>query len=199
MTLNIRYAPSPSGTPVACVAVGAGTPLLVTPAGPWDALQVEWEVPPWRKWYQRIGAHATVLRYDERGTGLTRGEPDFTIEASVGLAVNDTARQVGFALGVGILGSVMSTVYGGQITDAAAGLLTVVTDSVGAAMHIAASLFAPAGTALVHAAGSAFIAGMGVATITGAGLAVVAAVLAAWRLPHWDAGHDPKPAREPTA
>jgi EmrB/QacA subfamily drug resistance transporter len=110
-------------------------------------------------------------------------------KAGVGSAVNDTARQVGFALGVGILGSAMSTVYGAQMADAAAGLPTVVTDSVGAAMHIAATLPAPAGAALAAAAQSAFIAGMGLASLTGAGLAVVTAVLAAWRLPHRDAGH----------
>jgi DNA-binding CsgD family transcriptional regulator len=87
MALDIQYAPTPSGTPIACTAIGAGPALLVPPAGPWGSVEVEWAVPPWREWYERLGAHATVLRYDERGTGLTGGEPDFTVEAGVADAV----------------------------------------------------------------------------------------------------------------
>jgi DHA2 family multidrug resistance protein-like MFS transporter len=85
------------------------------------------------------------------------------------------------------------------MADAAAGLPAVVTDSVGAAMHIAASLPAPAGAALAAAAQSAFISGMGVATLTGSGLSAAAAVLAAWRLPHRDAGHGPDADSGPAA
>ena len=42
--------------------------------------------------------------------------------AGVGSAVNDAARQVGYALGVGIVGSVLNTVYSMNIHDRVAGL-----------------------------------------------------------------------------
>jgi hypothetical protein len=40
-------------------------------------------------------------------------------KAGVGSAVNDTTRQVGGALGVAIIGSVVSSVYAANITDVA--------------------------------------------------------------------------------
>ena len=42
-------------------------------------------------------------------------------KAGVGSAVNDTTRQVGGALGVAIVGSVVSSVYGTKIADFFAG------------------------------------------------------------------------------
>ena len=42
-------------------------------------------------------------------------------KAGVGSAVNDTTRQVGGALGVAIIGSVVSSVYGSKIADFFAG------------------------------------------------------------------------------
>ena len=38
-------------------------------------------------------------------------------KAGVGSAVNDTTRQVGGALGVAIIGSVMSSIYGSKVAD----------------------------------------------------------------------------------
>ena len=42
-------------------------------------------------------------------------------KAGVGSAINDTTRQVGGALGVAIIGSVVSSVYGSKIASAASG------------------------------------------------------------------------------
>ena len=39
-------------------------------------------------------------------------------KAGVGSAMNDTTRQVGGALGVAVVGSVMLSVYGGRVGDA---------------------------------------------------------------------------------
>jgi MFS family permease len=43
-------------------------------------------------------------------------------KAGVGSAVNDTTRQVGGALGVAVIGSVLATTYGNQIGDFLSGL-----------------------------------------------------------------------------
>ena len=40
-------------------------------------------------------------------------------KAGVGSAVNDTTRQVGGALGVAVIGSVVSSVYAGHVSDLA--------------------------------------------------------------------------------
>ena len=63
-------------------------------------------------------------------------------KAGVGSAVNDTARELGGTLGVAIVGSVFSSIYGARLTDALAGTpmpddaLAVARESVGAAKEV---------------------------------------------------------------
>src|SRR3954453_10381133 len=63
-------------------------------------------------------------------------------QAGAGSAVNDTVREVGGTLGVAVVGSVMSTVYGGAVQDALAGAPAqardVAADSVVAGLAVAA-------------------------------------------------------------
>ena len=46
-------------------------------------------------------------------------------KAGVGSAVNDTTRELGGALGVAVIGSILSSVYTAHLTDAAAGRLPI--------------------------------------------------------------------------
>ena len=58
----------------------------------------------------------------------------------MGSAVNDTTRQLGGALGVAVLGSVFSSIYGPRVTDAISGFpvpaeqATAIRDQIGAAV-----------------------------------------------------------------
>jgi EmrB/QacA subfamily drug resistance transporter len=72
---------------------------------------------------------------------------------SVGSAMNDTTRLVGGALGVAVLGSLMTSHYGDAMQSAPA----AAQDSVGAAHAVAAQLPAAAGSALNAAADAAFV------------------------------------------
>jgi len=72
---------------------------------------------------------------------------------SVGSAMNDTTRLVGGALGVAVLGSLMTSHYGDAMQSAPA----AAQDSVGAAHAVAAHLPAAAGNALTAAADAAFV------------------------------------------
>jgi len=72
---------------------------------------------------------------------------------SVGSAMNDTTRLVGGALGVAVLGSLMTSHYGDAMQSAPA----AAQDSVGAAHAVAAHLPAAAGSALDAAANAAFV------------------------------------------
>ena len=64
-------------------------------------------------------------------------------KAGVGSAVNDTTRELGGTLGVAVLGSVFSSVYGPRLADALAGLpipapaLQAARGSVGATLAVA--------------------------------------------------------------
>jgi EmrB/QacA subfamily drug resistance transporter len=66
--------------------------------------------------------------------------------ANVGSAVNDTTRELGGALGVAVVGSIMSSLYAGRLEGAP----EVVQESLGAAVGIG-SFAEPARDAFVHA------------------------------------------------
>ncbi|HEX2039948.1 MAG TPA: MFS transporter [Acidimicrobiales bacterium] len=106
-------------------------------------------------------------------------------KAGVGSAVNDTTREVGGALGVAVLGSVMSSVYTSTMPD---GLPAAARESIGAAMAIAGQAGEAPGRVLAAAASNAFVDGIGVALLIGAGIAGLGSVITWVFLPA--RGHD---------
>ena len=82
-------------------------------------------------------------------------------KAGVGSAVNDTTREIGGALGVAVLGSVMASTYRPRVSEAIAGFpvpaeaANAITDQVGAAMRAAAEIGGEPGRALADAASPA--------------------------------------------
>jgi EmrB/QacA subfamily drug resistance transporter len=114
-------------------------------------------------------------------------------KAGVGSAMNDLLRQLGGALGVAIIGSVMNTVYRDRIGDALVGLPAQAAhaagDSVGAAVAIAGRIGGPAGDALATVARSAFVDALGLAAIVAAAIAVATAVLIGRTMPARAADH----------
>jgi EmrB/QacA subfamily drug resistance transporter len=115
-------------------------------------------------------------------------------KAGVGSAMNDTTRQIGGALGVAVLGSILASGYDGAIQptlrSAPPHLAQTAGDSIGAATTIAAQL-GPQGQGLLEAARSAFIQGMGDAVQVGAGVAALAALLVLLFLPARGKEHAP--------
>ncbi|HZD71387.1 MAG TPA: MFS transporter [Actinomycetes bacterium] len=107
--------------------------------------------------------------------------------AGVGSAVATTLRQVGGVLGVAVLGSLLSSVYGARITETLQGLpsgvVSATSDSIGAAIGVAARVGGQAGQALTAAADAAFIHAMDVTVLAGAGVAVAGALVALLFLP----------------
>lgn len=107
-------------------------------------------------------------------------------KAGAGSAVNNLTRQLGTALGIAVLGSVLSTVYRGQLGEYAQGaglpapITTAALENVGAAVGLA---HGSSDAGLLAAAKDAFTAGMSLASLTGAALLVVAAVATAATLP----------------
>jgi hypothetical protein len=112
-------------------------------------------------------------------------------KAGVGSAVNDTTRQVGGALGVAVMGSLLASAYGSKMTEFLAGLpvavpeaaASAIEDSVGAAVNVGAGLPGPAGSALTRAAQSAYVESMGTSLWVAAGVALIGAVIALVALP----------------
>lgn len=116
--------------------------------------------------------------------------------AGVGSAMNDVTRQVGGALGVATIGSVLNTVYGNTMAPAVAALPTpaaeAARDSLGPALHVAGQLPGPVGTALAEAARHAYVEGLGIALLVAAAAALAGALVTRRFLPRDEA-------REPEA
>jgi EmrB/QacA subfamily drug resistance transporter len=115
--------------------------------------------------------------------------------AGLGSALNDTSRQVGAALGIGVLGSLTNTTYSAQIEDSLSGLAPNVAAlakrSVGAALQVADAVGGEAGGMLHRAAIAAFTDGFTLAMLAGAGLLSAGAVIVWRRLPRGDASPPP--------
>src|SRR5918998_1479271 len=97
---DIRFARSADGVGIAYAVHGSGPPLMIDAC--WlSHLQFDWQSPVWRHYLTELGRIATVIRYDERGHGLSdRGVTDHSLEARVGdlEAVADAAGLERFAL-----------------------------------------------------------------------------------------------------
>ncbi len=113
-------------------------------------------------------------------------------KAGVGSAVNDTTRTAGGALGVAILGSVLSSIYRGDMGTATAqlpaGAADLAKDSLSGAMAVAERL---GDAELLTAAREAFLSGMHGAAVVAAGIALAGALLAAVALPSRERGAAP--------
>jgi hypothetical protein len=110
-------------------------------------------------------------------------------KAGVGSAVNDTTRQIGGAVGVAVVGSVFSSVYGSKIADAAGGqpipsaILEGIKDSIGFALGVADRIGGSAGAELASAARAAFIDGFHAGLVVAGVVAALGAVAVALWLP----------------
>ncbi|MEZ4503710.1 MAG: MFS transporter [Dehalococcoidia bacterium] len=107
-------------------------------------------------------------------------------KAGVGSAMNDTTRQVGGALGVAVIGSVISSRYGAGLDPLAgtlppAGLATA-RQSLGAALEEAGRL-GPSGAPLAATARDSFVHAMHAGFVVGAAVALLGAVVVLAFLP----------------
>lgn len=107
--------------------------------------------------------------------------------SGVASATNTVARMVSGALGVAVVGSLVTSAYEDDVAGAVARLpepaRSAAGESVGAAVAIADRLPGDAGAALAAAAGDAFSSAMGVGLVVAAALAAVTAPLVARWLP----------------
>jgi EmrB/QacA subfamily drug resistance transporter len=134
-------------------------------------------------WY--VAAGLVVLAF---GMGLSMAPSTAGIMASlplgkagVGSAVNDTTRELGGALGVAVLGSLLASHYAAAMPDSVPGVpgpaLGAVRSSLGAALGAAARLPDPVGPALAAAARSAYVEAMGMSLLVGAAVVLGAALV----------------------
>jgi class 3 adenylate cyclase len=82
MEPRIQYAQTADGVSIAFWALGEGMPFVEMPTIPVSHIQMEWQFPEWRRWYEALARRGMVVRYDCRGAGLSEREvSDFSLDA----------------------------------------------------------------------------------------------------------------------
>ena len=77
---DIQFCTTVDGVHLAYSIIGSG-PVLVRVLGHFTHLEMEWEWPDLRHFWESLAEHFTVIRYDGRGTGLSdKYEGEFTEE-----------------------------------------------------------------------------------------------------------------------
>jgi len=97
---QIRFCTSSDGVRIAYAAAGKGPPLVK--AANWlTHIEFDWTSPVWRHWVAELSRNRTLVRYDERGCGLSDWDvANLSFESFVRdlEAVVDAAGLVRFAL-----------------------------------------------------------------------------------------------------
>jgi pimeloyl-ACP methyl ester carboxylesterase/DNA-binding winged helix-turn-helix (wHTH) protein len=97
---EIRFCTTGDGVRIAYATVGQGAPLVKT-ANWLSHLEFDWRSPIWRHWLRDLSRERTLVRYDERGCGLSDPEPgNFSFDGWLRdlEAVVDTRKLERFAL-----------------------------------------------------------------------------------------------------
>jgi DNA-binding winged helix-turn-helix (wHTH) protein/pimeloyl-ACP methyl ester carboxylesterase len=80
---NVAFCRTSDGVYLAVATAGRGVPLVKT-ANWLNHVEFDWQSPVWSPLFNRLTADCQLVRYDERGTGLSdRDVPDFSFEAFV--------------------------------------------------------------------------------------------------------------------
>jgi pimeloyl-ACP methyl ester carboxylesterase/AraC-like DNA-binding protein len=80
---QVRYCAAADGTRLAYSVIGNGPPIVKT-ANWLNHIQHDWDSPLWRHWIEEFTLGHSLIRYDERGNGLSDWDtPNLTFEAFV--------------------------------------------------------------------------------------------------------------------
>ncbi|MBT3943696.1 MAG: MFS transporter [Chloroflexi bacterium] len=109
-------------------------------------------------------------------------------KAGVGSAMNDLSRELGIALGVAVLGSLVASLYRSDVKDAVSGLVPedsaeIIGDSLGSIGSVTADLPPDTALAVSEAANQTFVDALNIGFLAAAAFVGVAIVVAAVMIP----------------
>ena len=99
-TQEVKFCTTRDGVRIAYGTIGSG-PVLVKAPNWMTHLEYEWQSPVWKHWWQELARDNTVIRFDQRGSGLSDWNiPEASFESWVSdlEAVVDAAGVDRFAL-----------------------------------------------------------------------------------------------------
>jgi EmrB/QacA subfamily drug resistance transporter len=164
------------------LVVATGLTLVTVGLASWASLSASSSYWPDIIWRQALLAGGMALTMAPATESIMGALP--LGKAGVGSAVNDTTRQVGGALGVAVIGSVLASIYGSQVGDflqgkpVPSGTSEQLQQSLGLALAAGEQVPGLADTAV-----NAFLDGMHAGVLVAAGVALVGAVIAFVWLP----------------
>lgn len=103
----VRFARTRDGGQIAYCSLGRGPALLEVPHVQMSHLRAQWGIDAVRRWSTRMSRTHRLIRFDNRGGGLSRGPSSFALDALAAdiEALADTLRLERFALVGMITGS----------------------------------------------------------------------------------------------
>ncbi len=126
MEPRIQYAKTKDGVSIAYWTMGEGMPYVSMPPIPFGHLQMEWQIPELRRWYEGLAEKRMLVRYDGRGAGLSdRDVADFSLDARI-LELEAVVDRLGletFALMSGGLSGPVAIAYATRHPDRVSHLL----------------------------------------------------------------------------
>ncbi len=119
MKQHVRFCTGTDGLRLAYAVHGIGPPLVRVAT--WlSHLELDWESPVWRHWVQRLGERHMLVRYDERGCGLSDtniGDPSVDVWVGDLEAVVDAVGLERFALLGVSQGAAIAVAYSARHPD----------------------------------------------------------------------------------
>jgi pimeloyl-ACP methyl ester carboxylesterase len=80
MSQQIRFCTTSDGVRIGYATTGKGPPLVKV--SNWlSHLEFDWDSPVWRHWLNELSREHTLVRYDERGCGLSDWDAPLTFDA----------------------------------------------------------------------------------------------------------------------
>ncbi|MCH7606370.1 MAG: MFS transporter [Chloroflexi bacterium] len=109
-------------------------------------------------------------------------------DAGIGSAMNDTSREIGFALGVAVLGSIVTGLYRDKVSSGLEGLISTeaaatLGESLGSLNMITSQMSAELSPLVTRVANQSFVDAMSVAMIVGVGVVGLSVAIALAAMP----------------
>jgi pimeloyl-ACP methyl ester carboxylesterase len=135
----VRYTRTADGVSIAWKSVGDGPALVSLPTIPWSHLEIEWSFPEYSEWYTALGKGRRLIRYDNRGSGLSQQTIcDFSREGHLRdiEAVTSAAGVAECVLFAGFTGGLVALAYAARHPEKVTALVLWCTWARGPDMRI---------------------------------------------------------------